>query len=147
VSEPKPDADEPGAPRTEAPSPDVVEPPAAPRLPGGGADYTRLPTAPVITTVSGPDPDAPAWEPSVTGPVETRGSIAGWALALAVLALIISFFVGWMLPLGAVAIIAAIVALRRFGESRALAIWALILGALAVIYSAGWLVWAIPQLT
>jgi hypothetical protein len=138
---------DPDAPRVQEPSSDVAAAPASSRVPGGGVDYSRLPTAPVATTATGPDADAPAWEPTDTIPTASRSSVAGWALALAILALAVSFFVGWMLPLGAVAVVAAILALRRFGESRAVAVWALVLGALAVLYSAGWLIWAIPQLT
>lgn len=123
--------------------------PAASRLPGAPREgYHQLPTAPVITPVGEPreeesEPWAPAEAPIVG---RRRAVIAPWALALAILALAASLFVGWMLPLGLVAVVAAVVALRLRGESRAVAVWALVLGAVAVLYSAGWLVWAVPQL-
>ena len=65
-----------------------------------------------------------------------------WALTLALLGLVVSFFVGWGFPLGLAAVVVAILSLRRPWESRAVAIWALVLGALSVVYSAGWLFYA-----
>ena len=114
-------------------------------MPGSARDgYHELPTGPVITATSGPvDGETVPWDQDTDA--TSRASIGPWALGLAILALITSFFVGWMLPLGVVAVIGAILALRRF-ESRPIAVWALVLGALAVVYSIGWLVWAIPQL-
>jgi hypothetical protein len=75
-----------------------------------------------------------------------RSVLGGWALALAIAALVASFLVGWLLPLGLAAIVVAIVALRRPVESRALAVWSIALGVVAVLYSAGWLLWAAWQL-
>jgi hypothetical protein len=95
--------------------------------------------------VSGPDidaPEEPEWEPS-TGTIdvdETR--LAPWALLAAIVALGASFFVGWGIPVAVVAVIAAIMSLRRPVESRAIARWALVLGLCATVYSLGWLVWA-----
>lgn len=71
-----------------------------------------------------------------------RADLSGWALTFSVAGLVASLFVGWMLPLGLVGAITAIVALRRrTGSGRA--VWALVLGVVAVLYSAGWVVWAI----
>lgn len=75
-------------------------------------------------------------------PAPPARGLAGWALAFAILALIVSLFVGWGFPLGIVAIVAAILALRRPLESRAVAVWAMALGAVSMLYSAGWLVFA-----
>ncbi|HKT56365.1 MAG TPA: hypothetical protein VJR25_06300 [Microbacterium sp.] len=75
-------------------------------------------------------------------PVAARTRLAVWALVLALLGLVVSFFVGWGFPLGLAAIVVAIVALRRPWESRVVAVWALVLGVLSVVYSAGWLIYA-----
>ncbi len=96
--------------------------------------YTKLPTGPVgiePVVVSGPDIDAPGeaeWEPT-TGAIpidDTR--LAPWALLAAIVALGASFFVGWGIPVAVVAVIAAIMSLRRPLESRSIALWALVLG-------------------
>lgn len=132
------------------PSGEVEQPAGAARLPGARRDgYTRLPTGPVSVepvVVSGPDVDAPPreteWRPS-TEPIavdETR--LAPWALMAAIVALAASFFVGWAVPVAVVAVIAAIMSLRRPVENRAIARWALVLGLCATVYSLGWLVWA-----
>lgn len=110
--------------------------------------FSRLPTAPVNvpTTLSGPaaDPDAPNWAPE-TAPIEApaldRG-FAGWALGFAIVGLGVSLFVGWGFVIGIVAVILGIMALRHPRDSRAVAIWAIVLAAVSLIYSAGWLVWA-----
>ncbi|MEU4016712.1 hypothetical protein AB0E56_15730 [Microbacterium sp. NPDC028030] len=136
--------------RIESASDEVVQHPARPaRLPGARRDgYTKLPTGPVgiePVVVTGPDIDAPdesEWEPS-TGAIpadDTR--LAPWALLAAIVALGASFFVGWGIPVAVVAVIAAIMSLRRPVESRAIARWALVLGLCATVYSLGWLVWA-----
>ncbi|RBO71623.1 hypothetical protein, partial [Microbacterium sp. H6] len=131
------------------PSDEVEHPAGTARLPGARRDgYTRLPTGPVgiePVVVTGPDIDAPEeteWEPS-TGTVsidDTR--LAPWALVAAIVALGASFFVGWGIPVAVVAVIAAIMSLRRPVENRAIARWALVLGLCATVYSLGWLVWA-----
>ena len=64
------------------------------------------------------------------------------SLLAAIVALGASFFVGWGIPVAVVAVIAAIMSLRRPVESRAIARWALVLGLCATVYSLGWLVWA-----
>jgi hypothetical protein len=142
-----------GAAAGAAASPTEPVPPAAAEsdsvLPGahrGG--FQRLPTAPVpITSESAPpDPDGEQPEPVMQWimppPAPPARGMAGWALAFAVLALIVSLFVGWGFALGIVAIVAAILALRRPLESRAVAVWAIVLGGLSIVYSAGWLVFA-----
>ncbi len=139
-------------PRLDAPSPEVERPAGATRLPGARRDgYTKLPTGPVgiePVLISGPDPDAVGtWEPSDVEVVEEDPTrLAPWALLAAVVALVASFFVGWGIPVAIVAIIAAIMSLRRPLESRSIAVWALVLGIIAALYSAGWLVWAAVQL-
>jgi len=127
--------------------------------------YTRLPTAPVpIGVESGPQLDgglAPEdleldpsgtttvheeWHPTdgtelpVPGPAEPR--LAPWALLSAIVALFASLFVGWGIPVAIVSVISAIMSLRRPGENRVVSVWALVLGILATLYSAGWLLWA-----
>lgn len=138
----------PAAPSLERPSADVAVVPAASRIPGAAKEgYHQLPTAPVITPVSAPDDaDAGEWEPD-TAAVATarRARVSPWALGVAVVALAASVVVGWMLPLALVAVVTAVVALRR-GEPRVVPVWALALGVLATLYSAGWLLWAFPQL-
>jgi len=128
----------------EPPSPDVapVEPESA--LPGthrGG--FERWPTAPVgvTPTVTAPDLDAPLmWAPAE--PSQPARGMAAWALGFGIVALVVAMFVGWGFPIGLVAIITAIIALRRPLESRTAAVWALVLGAVSLLYSAGWLLFA-----
>jgi len=141
-------------PRVEPPRPEVARPEGAARIPGAPrTGYTKLPTGPVgvePVVVSGPDPDAvgaPAatWEPTgtvTTEIIEDTTRLAPWALLASIVALIASFFVGWGVPVAIVAVIAAIMSLRRPVESRAIAGWALALGLCATVYSLGWLVWA-----
>ncbi|MBS1907059.1 MAG: hypothetical protein JST33_10940 [Actinobacteria bacterium] len=127
--------------------------------------YTRLPTAPVPVGVeSGPQLDGGAepeeleldrdgsahahaeWhptdgtEPPAQPVAEPR--LAPWALLSAIVALFSSLFVGWGIPVAIVSVIAAIMSLRRPWESRAMSIWALVLGAVATLYGVGWLAWA-----
>ena len=129
----------------EPPSPDVAPVEAESALPGahrGG--FERWPTAPigVAPTVTAPDLDAPLlmWAPAE--PVAPSRGLAAWALGFGIAALIVAMFVGWGFPIGLVAIITAIVALRRPLESRMAAVWALVLGAVSLLYSAGWLLFA-----
>lgn len=139
----------------EPPSPDVALADEASPLPGahrGG--FHRLPTAPVgITeqiaprepgTESGPTPTVTAqW--LMASPAPPRRGLAAWALVFALLGLVVSLFVGFGFPLGLVAIVAGLLALRRALESTALAWWAIGLGALSLVYSAGWLYFAATQ--
>jgi hypothetical protein len=78
-------------------------------------------------------------------PVEAprpRAVVAPWALGLAIVSLLASFVVGWMLPIGLVAIVVAAVGMRRPVEPRGVLVWALVLGIVSTLYSAGWLLWA-----
>lgn len=134
-------------PAVEAASPDVDPAAEASPLPGvhrGG--FSRLPTAPIdVTTQSAPSEPggeyAPVdWTPAAD--VSTQRGLAGWALGFAIIGVIVSLFVGWGFPIGLVAVVTAIVALRRPIESRAIAVWALVLGVVSILYSAGWLLYA-----
>ncbi|MCR2827702.1 hypothetical protein [Microbacterium sp. zg.Y909] len=137
-------------PRVEEPSPDVVAADEAPRLPGehrGG--FQRLPTAPVEVDVADGMNQAEREALSDTGavyawiePQRPVVGIAAWALGFAIAGLVISWFVGWGFPIGVAAAVTAVIALRRPLESRSIALWALVLALLSVLYSAGWLVWA-----
>ena len=136
--------------RIEGPSGEVERPAGAARLPGARREgYTKLPTGPVgiePVVATGPhledDDDAEEWAPNdlPTRVDDTR--LAPWALMAAIVALCASFFVAWGIPVAIVAVIAAIMSLRRPTESRAIARWALVLGLAATAYSLGWLVWA-----
>jgi len=135
-------------PGTMPPTPEVASVGDEPALPGahrGG--FQRLPTGPVgITSQSAPaDPDG-EHEPLVLWatpePEPFRRGLAAWALGFAILGLAASLFVGWGFPLGLVAIVLAIMALRRPLESRAVAVWALVLAGASLLYSAGWLLFA-----
>lgn len=138
----------PGRPPVEPPSPDVALANDASPLPGahrGG--FSRLPTGPIgVTSLTAPaEPGTDThqtvqWMPPAA-PASHRW-LAAWALAFAIAGLMVSLFVGWGFPIGLVGVVAAIVALRRPLESRAVAVWALSLGAVSVLYSVGWLLWA-----
>lgn len=144
-------------PRIDQPSDEVERPVGAARIPGARREaYTRMPTGPVSVepvVATGPDIDAvaaPQWAP--TGGIATAGipvvddtRLAPWALLAAIVALGASFFVGWGIPLALVAVIAAIMSVRRPVESRSIAVWALVLGLIATVFSAGWLLWAVMQ--
>lgn len=130
----------------QAPSPDVAPVAEDSRLPGehrGG--FARLPTAPVGIPVPVTEPEellVPSAQWVFPDPPAPQRGIAAWALVAAVLGLVVSMFVGWGFPIGLVGIVTAIIALRRPFESRQMAIWAIVLSAVSVIYSAGWLLWA-----
>ena len=122
---------------------------ASSMLPGshrGG--FFRLPTAPVAVTVQSaptePDGDlTPAsaqWLAADAPQIHT--GLAGWALAFAIIGLVVSLFVGWGFPIGLVAVVSAVFALRRPLENRAVAVWAIVIGAVSILYSAGWLLYA-----
>jgi len=145
----RPDADQPDSPHVESPSAEVEHPADSARLPGARRGYTQLPTGPVgveSMLSSGPADTtgmpAVAWQPETPEPVEDNARLAPWALVAAIVALIASWFVGWGIPLAVIAVVAAIMSLRRPVESRAMATWALVLGMAATIFSLGWLVWA-----
>lgn len=135
-------------PAVEPPSPDVqlADETALPGVHRGG--FLRLPTAPVAmltqsapTEPGGAEDDSAQWQPSLS-PAPARRRLANWALAFSIVGLLGSFFVGWGVPLGLVGIVVAIIALRRQLESREVAVWALVLGIVSVVYSAGWLLFA-----
>ncbi len=143
------DGVEPPHARIEGLSGEIERPAGTARLPGARRDgYTKLPTGPVgiePVVVSGPDvdaDDATGWEPSTGVASADDMRLAPWALFAAIVALGASFFVGWGIPVAIVAVVAAIMSLRRPAESRAMARWALVLGLAATVYSLGWLVWA-----
>ncbi|HEY9307999.1 MAG TPA: DUF4190 domain-containing protein [Microbacterium sp.] len=135
----------PAEPTVTSVSPDIDLAQDASPLPGahrGG--FQRLPTAPVAVTVETAPaepggeftPDATSWQATDSA---FHSGLAGWALAFAVVGLLVSMFVGWGFPIGLVAVVSAIIALRRPLENRAVAVWAIALGTLSILYSAGWL--------
>lgn len=143
-------------PLVEPASADVVAADEASALPGvhrGG--YLRLPTAPVTVMKqtapaepgSGEDevPVVAQW--LVPSPEPQHRGLAAWALVFSIGGLLVSLFVGWGFPIGLVGVISAILALRRPLESRAVAIWALVIGSVSIVYSAGWLVYAAGRIT
>jgi hypothetical protein len=149
---PAPAPPTPPTPAVEPPSPDVALADEASPLPGahrGG--FLRLPTAPVDVTSQSAPTEPGTDERAVTAqwlmpPTDPphRG-LAAWALASSIAGLVVSLFVGWGFPIGIVGVVTAILALRRPLESRAVAIWALVLGAVSILYSAGWLFYAAAQ--
>jgi hypothetical protein len=154
--EPAAPAADSGRPRVEQPSPDVAAADEASALPGvhrGG--YLRLPTAPVAV-VSQSAPAEPGTEDDVPVAVAqwlmpasepAHRGLAAWALAFSIGGLIVSLFVGWGFPIGLVGVVSAILALRRPLESRAVAVWALVIGVVSILYSAGWLLYAAGRIT
>ncbi|QMU97441.1 hypothetical protein FVO59_09585 [Microbacterium esteraromaticum] len=138
-------------PRIEQPTPEVEKPGGDAALPGASRGYGKLPTAPVpVEQAAAVHPEAdeqPAeWEPSTGGLPVDDARLAPWALVAAVVALATSMFVGWGIPVAIIAVIAAIMSLRRPIENRSVAVWALVLGLCATLFSAGWLLWAAMQL-
>ncbi|MGM7697743.1 hypothetical protein [Microbacterium sp. A84] len=140
-------------PTFEEPSAEVERPAGTARMPGAPREgYTKLPTGPVgiePVVASGPADTAgmPAvqWAPNDDAVGDDNTRLAPWALVAAIVALVASWFVGWGIPLAIVAVVAAIMSLRRPVESRAIARWALVLGLAATIFSLGWLLWAAMQ--
>lgn len=137
-------------PDIESPSPEVEHPADTARVPGSRREgYTKLPTGPVgnvAVVASGPADTAgsPAvqWAPADEPVAEDNSRLAPWALIAAIVALVTSWFVGWGIPLAIIAVVAAIMSLRRPVENRSIATWALILGLAATVFSLVWLVWA-----
>ncbi|MDZ8274714.1 hypothetical protein R2Q81_02010 [Microbacterium aquimaris] len=133
-------------PPVEQPSDDLAPVAGESRMPGehrGG--FSRLPTGPLGITgmTAPPEPSvAPSTDVWSTPAPRLRSVLSGWALGIAILGLVVSFFVGWAFPLGLVAIVVAVMALRRLVEDRAMAIWAICIASASVIYSVGWLVFA-----
>lgn len=148
------DAD-PVAPRVEVVSVGAQGPASPLSLPGASKDgYLRLPTGPTAVTAQNrtssrmtlhpwsPVEEAPVeWQPAEL-PEVAAAPLAPWALAAAIISLVSSFFVGWGLPLAVLALIAGIMCVRRPSENRATGVWSVALSAVAVVFSAGWLVWA-----
>ena len=135
------------APRVEPPSPDVVAAGETWVLPGahrGG--FSRELTAPVDVTRLQHD-EVEVGEGWAESPPMPRGTRAGWTLGLAIAGLVVSIFVGWGFPLGITALILGILALRSPIEKRPVAIWGIVLAAVSLLYSAGWLMWGIPRLS
>ncbi len=133
-------------PSTDA-APPLTRPAAPPRLPGAPrTSFTQPPTAPVDVppATSGPAEDGTAdasdWTPLV--PARPQRGLAAWALAASILGLAASLVVGWAFPVAVVGAVTAVIALRRPLEPRGVAVWALALAAVALVYSAGWLVYA-----
>ncbi len=132
------------------PSPTVPEIALEPALPGvhrGG--FTRLPTAPLdITVQSAPEEPSGAYDPEIAAqwlvppPAAPRRGLASWALVFSIAGVLVSLFVGWGFPIGIVGVVSAVLALRRPLESRGMAVWALVLGVLSIVYSIGWLLYA-----
>ncbi|WP_206535696.1 hypothetical protein [Microbacterium sp. 4R-513] len=139
----------PPSPTVDAPTQEIGPVGAESVLPGGHrGGFQRLPTGPVgITSQSAPaDPDgehpAPLVQWAMPEPEQPRRGLAGWALVFAILGLVLSLFVGWGFPLGMAGIVAGILALRRPLESRGVAIWAIVLAGVSILYSVGWLLFA-----
>ncbi|UJP08858.1 hypothetical protein L2X99_10150 [Microbacterium sp. KUDC0406] len=139
-------------PHVEEPSPEVERPTGSAALPGARKTYSKLPTGPVSVepVMTGPDADTGGlraeWEPAAGETyAEDRTRLAPWALFAAIVALCTALFVGWGIPVAIIAVIAAIMSIRRPVESRAVAIWALVLGITATVFSSGWLIWAVTQ--
>lgn len=128
---------------TDVPSPDVAAAATA-ALPGehrGG--FHREFTEPVpITATTRTEPE---WTSESASPPAPLPRSAPWALTFGILGLIVSFLVGWGFLIGLVGVGLSVAALRRPWESRPLAVWALCLSVVSVIYSAGWLWWASTQ--
>ncbi|CAH0214940.1 hypothetical protein [Microbacterium sp. Bi121] len=141
-------------PQVEPPHPEVEHPADRARVPGAPrGEYTKMPTGPVSTeplVASGPADTAGMgavqWAPHDEPSADDNSRLAPWALVAAIVALVASWFVGWGIPLAIIAVIAAIMSLRRPVESRAIATWALVLGLAATLFSLGWLIWAGMQL-
>ena len=130
---------------------ETVDHPVDPRRPWVGSsaerdgiaddDPERLPTAQLEMAAFG-DHLIPYVPPAPKPPP----SLAPWALAVAIIALVMALITGWLLPLGVVGAILATISLRRTHDSRRVAVWALSLSLLAVVFSAGWLIWGFSQL-
>ena len=143
------ESSEANGPRVERPSAEVERPEGTASLPGAARGYEKLPTAPVpVERESVPDAEqfaASGWAPSPAAEHTDDARLAPWALFAAIVALATSMFVGWGIPVAIVAVIAAIMTLRRPVENRAMAMWALVLGVFAALFSTGWLIWAAMQ--
>jgi hypothetical protein len=140
-------------PHLEGVSPEMEHPAGEAPVYGATHDYAKLPTTPlnIEPVISGPDADAAAfvhddWEPEPEHDLIDDARLAPWALFAAIVALAASMFVGWGIPVAIVAVIAAVMCLRRPIENRGMALWALVLGIAATVFSSVWLIWAAMQL-
>ena len=94
-------------------------------------------------------------------PADFPNKVMWWVLFIPALALLTVFFVsvgylfgkgpgiwgnnipvGWGFPIGVGAVVLGLMSLRGRMESRPIAVWGVALGALSLVYSAGWLVYA-----
>lgn len=131
-------------PRVELRAEDIATTIDSAPLPGehrGGFRRELTEPVPITATMGSEVEPEVQWAP--TPAVLPRS--AAWALIFGVLGLVVSFLVGWGFPIGLVGAGLAIVALRRPWESRAIAVWALCLSLLSIVYSVGWLWWASTQ--
>ena len=135
------------------PTPDVdLDHAARPeaRVPGvPAASFSRLPTGPVDAVTAShdePDPTAPLPQWMIAPPIAPHRGLGAWGLGFSLAGLLSSLFVGWGFPISLVGIVLAGIALRRPLESRAVAGWAMALGILGLVYSAGWLLWAATRM-
>ncbi|WP_454117360.1 hypothetical protein [Microbacterium lacticum] len=138
-----PEAPDPG-PVVAAVSHDVAAANSA-SLPGehrGGFQRELTEPVPITATVAH---EAEWTSASAATSAETLPRSGAWALVFGILGLGVSFLVGWGFLIGLVGAGLAIAALRRPWESRQLAVWALCLSLLSVVYSSGWLWWASTQ--
>jgi hypothetical protein len=131
------------SPHLEPASPDVAAPTPEASLPGahrGG--FTRPPTAPIGITIEQIE-FVPVTGAVATPPPQLRpANFAATALGFAIVGLIASLVVGVAFPIGVTAIVLGAMSTRRAFESRTVARWAIVLGVVSVLYSAGWLLWA-----
>lgn len=129
-----------------ATGPDLVTPDPSARIAGDlRRPLNRFPTDPIGVVSDAPGladsgEVADAWAP--TPAPASRPRLAGWALGVAIVALVGSWFVGWGIPVALIAVGMAVTALRRPAEPHTIAVWALMLGVCATAFSLGWLIWA-----
>ena len=83
-------------------------------------------------------PSDGAEQASAHGPWRSTAS-----LAVAIVALCVSYFVWWGIPLALYGAGLAFSALRLPGERRGVAMWALVLSLCATVFSIGWLMWGV----
>jgi len=94
--------------------------------------------------------DAPATAPEIPAYVAAprrRRPLAGVALTLSLVGLVVSWFMPWGMPVSVLGAVLAIVALRRTWERRAVSWWALGLGILGAACSSYWIGWIVDQLS
>ena len=145
-------------PQAARPVPEIAVEPAPPEvliagettvLPGahrGG--FTRPPTAPVDVAIPHPVELEEEFTPTGTATlpvtVAATWNAGPYALLFAITGLAVSLLVGWLFPVGIVAIVLAVIALRR-PDQRRMGAWALGLAITSLVYSAIWLGYAAQQ--